>query len=54
MATAAMLDSDNQAFYDATDEFLFKVATLPPNLVKIGSKLREQNQCRLRELPAFF
>jgi len=32
MATAAMLDSDNQAFFDATDEFLFQVAT---NMMKI-------------------
>jgi len=45
-----VLDSGRQAFFDAIDEFLFKVATFPPNLVKIGLKRREQHQYRLREL----
>jgi len=36
MAVAAMLDSDNQVFFDTMDEFLFKVATFIPNLMKIG------------------
>jgi len=38
MAAATMLDSDNQVFFDARDEFLFKVATILPNLMKFGQK----------------
>jgi len=45
-----MLDSGNQVSFDAIDEFLFKVAIFIPNLVKVGLKLREQHQFRLREL----
>jgi len=43
MAAAAMLDSGNRAFFDARlpvfdamDEFVFKVATILPNLMKFG------------------
>jgi len=56
MVVAAMLDSDHQAFFDAKDEFLIKVATLLPYLVKIGLKLREQHQYRPREpnVPVIF
>jgi len=50
MATVVMLDSGHQVFFDAMNELLFKVATFLPNLVKIGLKLREQHQFRLREL----
>jgi len=44
MAPAAMLNSSNQVFFDAIDEFIFNVATFLPNLVKIDLKLREQHQ----------
>jgi len=36
MAAPVMLDSGHQAFFDAKDEFLFKVATFLQNLMKIG------------------
>jgi len=39
MAAATMLDFSYHAFFDAIVEFLFKVATLLPNLVKISLKL---------------
>jgi len=35
MAAAAMLDSGNQAFFDAIDVFLFKVAIFQLKLMKI-------------------
>jgi len=44
MAAAAMLDSGRHAFFDAIDEFFFKVATILPNLMKFGQKINEQNQ----------
>jgi len=44
MASAAMLDSGHQAFFDAMHEFLFKVATFLPNLVKFGQQLKERHQ----------
>ena len=39
-----MLDFGYKAFSYITDVLLFKVATFPPNLVKISQKLREQHQ----------
>jgi len=36
IATAAMLDSDNEVFFDAIYEFIFKVVTFLPNLMKFG------------------
>jgi len=50
MVTDAMMDSDNQVFFDAVDEFLFKFATFLSNLLKICFELREQHQFWLREL----
>jgi len=44
MATVAMLNSDNQAFFGATDEFLFQVATILPNLMKFGQQMKERHQ----------
>jgi len=35
MAATALLDSGNQAFFDAIDEFLFKVSTFQLKLMKI-------------------
>jgi len=46
MAAAAMLDSDNQVFFDAMDEFSFKVAKICQNWLKMW----ERHQFRLREL----
>jgi len=50
MVAATMLDSDNQLFLDAMDEFSFKFATFLPNLLKFDFKLWEQHQFRLRKL----
>jgi len=44
MAAAAMLDSGNQAFFDARDEFILNVATFLSNLMKLGQKMKEQHQ----------
>ena len=44
MAATAMLDSGYQAIIDINDVLLFIVATFPPDFVKIGEKLREQNK----------
>jgi len=44
MAAAAMLDSDNQVFFDAMDEFIVKVATLLSILMKFGQKMKKQHQ----------
>jgi len=38
MVAAAVLVSGNGAFFDPMDKFLFKVATLLPNLMKFGQK----------------
>jgi len=39
-----MLDSENQAFFDAIVVLLFKIVTFPLNLVKFGQKMKEQHQ----------
>jgi len=44
MAAAAMLDSGHQAFFDAMDVFVFKVAIFLSNLMKFGQKIKEQHQ----------
>ena len=44
MAAATMLTSGYQTFFHIIDVLLFKVATVPQNLVKIGKKLRERYQ----------
>jgi len=41
MAAATMLHSDKRAFFY---EFLFKVSTFLPNLMKFGHKMKEQHQ----------
>jgi len=43
MAAAATLDSGNRAFFDAMDEFVFKVATFLLNLMKFGKEIKEQH-----------
>ena len=44
MAAAAMLNSGYQEFLNIKDVLSFEGATIPPNLVKISQKLREQHQ----------
>jgi len=44
MAAVAMLDSGNRAFFDAMDEFVFKVLTYLSNLMKFGQKMKEHHQ----------
>jgi len=44
IAAAAMLDVGNRAFFDVMDDFLFKVATLLPNLMNFGQQMKEQHQ----------
>ena len=44
MAVTAMLDSGYQAIIGIIDVLSFIVATFPPDFVKIGEQLREQNQ----------
>jgi len=44
MAAAAILKSGHQMPFDSTHVLLFVIATLLPNLLKIGRKLRERHQ----------